>query len=190
MNTKQLMNEILAVLKTIQNDKKKLEILHGFVMNEIYEEPKPDEIPEKYKKIVSEIADNLLAGWICFFNPGTLEVEFLPKAAVYDPEEFEMVTGETWENTGIKYVNWQKCIEIEPMESHDSFKVMEYFIDHIKDKYLQEKLTKTLNRKKPFANFKNLIENSDYRQLWFDFRQTQYENYVWGIIKTGFKLES
>ena len=88
MNTEQLMNEILAVLQIIQNNKRKLEKLHQFVMNEIYEEPEPEKIPEKYKKTVSEIADNLLAGLICFLNPDTLEIEFLPKDMVYEPEEF------------------------------------------------------------------------------------------------------
>ena len=29
-------------------------------------------------------------------------------ALVYDPEEFEMITGETWESAGIKHENWKK----------------------------------------------------------------------------------
>lgn len=188
MNTNQLMNEILAVLQTIQNDKHKLEKLHQFVVNEIYEEPEPEEIPEKYKKIVSEIADNLLAGLVCFLNPDTLEIEFLPKNLAYDPEEFEMVTGETWESAGIKHENWQKCIEVEPMESFDSFKVMEYFIDELNNEKMQEKLVKALNKPKPFANFRNVVENSDYRQQWFEFRQKQWEYYVWNTIKTDIGL--
>ena len=47
MNAKQLMNEILAILRTIQNDKNKLEKLHQFIVDEIYEEPEQEEIPEK-----------------------------------------------------------------------------------------------------------------------------------------------
>ena len=70
------------------------------------------------------------------------------------------------------------------MESHDSIKIMENFVDEVNDIMLQEKLINALNRKKPFANFKYLIEDSDYRQQWFEFRQAQYELYVWDIIKT------
>lgn len=119
-----------------------------------------------------------------FFNPDTFEVEFIPKELKYNPKEFEMITGETWDSSEIKHENWQKCIEVEPMESHDSFKVMEYFTDELNDVKMQEKLVKTLNKPKPFANFKNLVEDSDYRQQWFDFRQKQWEYYVWDVIKT------
>lgn len=47
---------------------------------------------------------------------------------------------------------------------------------------MQEKLVKVLNKSKSFANFKNLVENSDCRQQWFDFRQKYYEYYVWDMI--------
>ena len=183
MNTDRLMNNILAILQSIQNDKDKLEKLHEFMMNEVYEEPKAEEIPAKYKKIISEIADSLLAGFLCFFNPDSLEVESLPEELVYDPEEYEMITGETWESTGVKHENWEKCIEVEPMESHDSFKVMEYFTDEINDENMQNQLQAALNKRKPFANFKHIIESSRYSQQWFDFRQKQWEYYVWDIIK-------
>ena len=58
MNTEQLMNEILAVLQTIRNVKNKLEKLHQFVVDEIYEVPEPEEIPEKYKKFVAHLLPN------------------------------------------------------------------------------------------------------------------------------------
>ena len=190
MNTNQLMNEILTILQTIKNDRNKLEKLYQYVVNEIYEEPGPEEISKKYKKIVSEITDSLLAGLICYFNPGTLEIESIPEFMAQDSEEFELMTGESADNLELKHKNWTNCIEIEPMESYDSFKVMEYFIDEVRNERMQDKLVKALNKRKPFANFKNLVENSDYRQQWFDFRQKQWEYYVWGIIKTGFDLES
>lgn len=183
MNKNQLQNEILAIIRTVFDDKKALEKIHAFLIAEIYEEPEPEKIPTKYKKVVSEIADGLSAGLICFFNPDTFEVEDIPKELAYDPEEFEMMTGETFESAGLKHENWENCVTIEPMESHDLFKIMEYFVDEVKDINFQEKLTNVLNRKKPFANFKYLVENSDYRQQWFDFRQAKYEFYVWDIIR-------
>ncbi|TLX72319.1 hypothetical protein E9993_18590 [Labilibacter sediminis] len=183
MNKNQLQNEILAIIRTVFDDKKALEKIHAFLIAEIYEEPEPEKIPTKYKKVVSEIADGLSAGLICFFNPDTLEVEDVPKELAYDPEEFEMMTCETFESAGLKHENWENCVAIEPMESRDSFKIMEYFVDEVKDINFQEKLINALNRNKPFANFKYLVENSDYRQQWFDFRQAQYEFYVWDIIR-------
>ena len=120
MNTNQLQGEILAIIKTVFEDKKALQKIHAFLLSEIYEEPEPEEIPKKYKEVISKTADSLLAGLICYFNPDTLEVEDIPKELAYDPEEFEMMTGETFESAGLKHENWQNCITIEPMESHDS----------------------------------------------------------------------
>lgn len=187
MNKNQLQNEILAIIRTVFDDKKALQKIHAFLLSEIYEEPEPEEIPGKYKDVVSEIADSVLAGLICYFNPETFEVEDIPEFMVQDPEEYELITGEPEDSMELKHQTWANCIEIEPMGSHESFKIMEYFIDELSDKNFQDKLINALNRKKPFANFKYLIESSDYRQQWFDFRQAQYELYVWGVIKTDIR---
>ena len=49
---------------------------------------------------------------------------------------------------------------------------MEGFADKVPDGRLQQKLINALNKKRPFANFKYIIDNSVYRQDWFDYRQT------------------
>ena len=190
MNKNQLQNEILGIIRTIFEDKNALEKIHHFLLEEIYVEPKPDEIPEKYKKVVHEIAGSLSAGLICYFNPDTLEIEDLPETMVLDPEEYEMMTGESANSLKLKHTNWKNCIEIEPMESHESFKIMEYFIDEVTDNHLREKLIDALNRKKPFANFKYLVENSECRQQWFDFKQNQLEQYVWDFIQMSVESET
>ncbi|TLX74661.1 hypothetical protein E9993_12150 [Labilibacter sediminis] len=182
MNTNQLQNEILAIIRTVYDDKRALEKIHSFLMEEIYQEPEPEEIPDKYKEIVMNIADSLLAGSICFLNLDTLEVEDIPKDLAYDPEEFQMVTGESFENAGLKHESWQDCITIEPMESSEPFRIMENFVDEVNDTSLQKQLVNALNRRRPFANFKYIVESSDYRQQWFDFRQKQWEYYTWRII--------
>lgn len=189
MNTNQLMNEILAVLQTIQQNKDKLEKLHQFVMDEIYEEPEKEQIPEKIRKLVSEIAETIMMGMICFLNPDTFEIEFIPREMIVDPEEYEMITGEIYSDAEMKYLKWREFIEVEPMETHESFMVMEHFIDKISDHNLQKRLICALNRRKPFANFKYIVETSEYRQQWFDFRQKQWELYVWDFIKTRINIE-
>jgi len=40
------------------------------------------------------------------------------------------------------------------------------------------RLANALNNRKPFANFKFIIDNSEYRQDWFDFKQRYLERYV------------
>ncbi len=182
MNAKQLTDEILGMLYTIRDDQHKLEILHEFMTNNIHEEPIREDIPEKYKEAVREIAENLLAGFVCFFNPDTLEVESLPKDLVEDPEEFELMTGESWESEERKHEQWGKCIEIIPMESNEAFRIMEDFTGQVDNQHLQKKLVSALNNRGPFANFKFLVEGSDYRDQWFEFRQQATEWYVWDLL--------
>lgn len=50
MNKNQLQNEILAIIRTVFDDKKALQRIHAFLLAEIYEEPKAEEIPTKYEK--------------------------------------------------------------------------------------------------------------------------------------------
>ncbi len=183
MNTKQLTDEILAMLSTVRDDRQKLAQLHAFMLNKIYEAPKPEKIPVKYEKVVTEIADNLLAGFVCFLNPETLEIEPIPQALLDDPEEYEAITGETWESEERKYENWEKCIRVEPMDSHKSFKVMELYVEEMADRNIKNRLDAILNKRMPFANFKNFIENSDYRQQWYDFKQVKWEWYIWNILR-------
>jgi hypothetical protein len=189
MNTNQLQDEILAIIRTVFEDKKSLQKIHTYLMDEIYKEPEPIRVADKYKKVIKTIAENLLSGLVCFFNPYTLEVEDMPKELAFETGGFEMMTGETFESSGLKHQNWNKCIIVEPMESHDSFKVMENFVDEISDASLQNKLVNALNNRKPFANFKHIVENSFYRQEWFDYRQKQWEYYVWKLISIDLEEE-
>ena len=54
---------------------------------------------------------------------------------------------------------------------------MERFTDQIDSILFREKAENILSRPKPFWNFKNLIEQSEFRQVWFDFRLN--ENMEW-----------
>ncbi len=183
MNAQQLLNEILPILSTVREDKKKLEKIHKFLMDEIYEKPEKTVIPKKYKPITAKAADNLSAGEVCFINTDTLEIESVSETILNDPDEFEAMTGETVDSLGLKYDEWENCLRIDPLESRESFRIMEGFADNVSDKNFQQKLINSLNRNRPFANFKWLIDNSDYRQDGFDYRQAWLEQYVYELME-------
>jgi len=179
MKTEQLLDQILPILHSVKDDEGKLQKILDFLLSEIYEEP--DDIiviPEKYKGIVYTIAENIDCGLVCYLNPETLEIEEVSSELAEDPEEFEGVTGESWDDS-FKHTSWEKCITVEPPVSSDSFKIMEQFINEVEDKKLQNQLVKALSNRRPFANFKAIIENSEYRQQWFDFKQNKLEEMVW-----------
>ncbi len=153
-----------------------------FLEDEIYEESKRQEVPEKFKKVVPIIADSINAGLTCFLNPDTLETEEIPEKMLNDPEEFEMLTGESLETSDLKYMKWENYIQFDPLESHEAFKIMEQFADKLNDPFFKRRLFDTLNRIKPFANFKNIVETSKYRQEWFDFKKHMIEDHVKDLL--------
>jgi calcineurin-like phosphoesterase family protein len=78
----------------------------------------------------------------------------------------------------MKHLKWDKCIEIEPLESHESFEIMADFVNRLKGGREAEKLVQALNGHKPFANFNHQIHNSKYRDDWFALQQRALEKHV------------
>jgi hypothetical protein len=140
------------------------------------------EIPVHFEKLIPGIARSIDAGEICYLNPETLEIEEIPKALIDDPYEFKMMTGYGLKNEEMKHQQWDEYYVFEPLESHESFKVMESFAENINDEKFRDQLYYALNHQRPFANFKLKIDNSQYRQNWFDYKQKRLEDHVKQII--------
>mgnify|MGYP001167468906 CR=1 FL=1 len=125
--------------------------------------------------IINEIAQSLDCGLVCFLNPDTLELVEIPTGVLegtFDDED------SLKEIQRIEY-EWKKIIRIDPLESSESYEIMERFVEEVVNNlHLKSKLQNILEGKKPFRNFKNAIDESDYRQSWFDFKQKCIEEYV------------
>ena len=67
-----------------------------------------------------------------------------------------------WPNDG------DEVIRIEPLSSRESFYAMAEFADKQPDD-ISQKLYDTLNKKHPFANFKEAINRLNITQQWYDF---------------------
>jgi len=127
------------------------------------------------EKQIQEIAENLDCGMRCFYNLKTGEIKTLPdsESLIYaDEDPFEEESKEIEKNRNDYF-------EFEGLNSHKDFKIMKDFAETIEDTKLQDILINTLNRPKPFRNFKWQIDNSgDYRQKWFDFKNMRYIQWV------------
>jgi len=141
-----------------------------------------DEIPDHFEKIVPQIADAIDAGLICYLNTETMETEEIPQMLMNDPDEHEAITGFGSKNESFKHEDWSKYYVFEPLESFESFKIMESFADELDESPLRDQLFNALNRRKPFANFKVIIDNSEQRQNWFDFKKNWLEQHVRKLI--------
>lgn len=103
----------------------------------------------------------------CFIDQETMEVEI--HAGEYD----DMVTG--MEDTAREALdNPERYLPVEPVSSGEAFSVMAAFVETVKDRQMQQRLTDALNGKKPFANFNHLVHNTNVREQWFDFKNRTY----------------
>ncbi|OBX17898.1 MULTISPECIES: UPF0158 family protein [Bizionia] len=127
-------------------------------------------------KIIKEIAQNLNCGLDSYFNSKTDEIISIPNfSQIADEEEFQEAFKADLQKIS---KNESDYIKIEVLESFESFKIMERFVNQMPENQLKSDLEKTLQNKKPFQNFKYSIENSDFRKLWFEFKQNELEKIV------------
>ena len=175
MNKNHLLNSCLSIIYQIEDDKENLEKLLEFLEEEFVEKQPvatsmPDyklQIDEKYRPVVKEIAEYLEMGHIVFVNPETLETDSIPKD--YDP----LITGFEFD-----YEKVEDWIEIEPLESRESYEVMKSFVENLLEGKEKNKLSDAIEGYKPFANFNRLIHNSVEREHWFQYRTCYLEKYV------------
>jgi hypothetical protein len=124
---------------------------------------------------IDELADNLDCGLRCFVHKEKKTI-----VTILDTmNDFDMDS--EWKDEAKDEIenNFDSFVEIEKMESHESFRLMENFIDTVDNVQLKDKLEEALRRPKPFANFKFDIDNSGpYTQKWFDFKRHQMIEWV------------
>ncbi|MGE5518334.1 MAG: UPF0158 family protein [Candidatus Dadabacteria bacterium] len=129
-------------------------------------------IPEN---VITELADDLESGFKCYVHKRTFEIVSFPEEYVLNDnvedfeEEMEKVESEP-----------EAYIELEPMGSFDSFKVMQDFVNCMDKKNpLKSKLADVLQGPKPVVNFKKLIHQSGTtREEWFSFRKAKNVQWV------------
>ena len=128
------------------------------------------------QNIIKNIAQELDCGFDCYLNVKTNEVIAIPGISyISDLDDFE----EAFEEDFTRMENNKTdFIKFDVLESFESFKIMELFVHQLTDQNLKAELGNILENKKPFQNFKNKIDQSHFRQDWFDFKQREIEKKV------------
>jgi hypothetical protein len=127
------------------------------------------------KKTIKDIVGHLDCGMKCFIHSETREIKIIPDADKHTDMDLD-----AWSDI-IKEINsnFDHYIQIEGIDSRDSFRVMENFIDTVDHERLREKLVDALSWRKPFQNFKITIDNSGaYRERWFQFQENALMEWV------------
>lgn len=124
--------------------------------------------------IIREMEELILCRQLYFLNTVTCDFDYHPAEMDFFPDEKN-----PWHEVIDKVDNiCDDYILIEPMNSNQSYAVLELFADQLKSNEYGEKLIAALNRPKPFNNFDYLIHESDFKQEWFDFRKERNVEWV------------
>ncbi|MCF8277801.1 MAG: hypothetical protein K9J17_13790 [Flavobacteriales bacterium] len=129
---------------------------------------------------IAEISDLLDCGMRCYYHrpTGTIESHPDPDDPYFDPEPWQDVIDKI-ENDVENYQSFVK------MDSNQGFQVLENFAHSLTDSNFKQRILGKLSEKKPFQNFKILIDASAYRQDWFTFKTKAYKNFVEQQIEIG-----
>lgn len=133
-------------------------------------------MPSLSEQQIKEIAEELDFGLRCFWHKHTGELLFVP-----DIENEPYADSELFDNDLQKLEsNADHYIEIEKPNSKYSFEIMAKFTEQLaNNESLKNELMNALTKKKPFREFKFLIDNSrEYRQQWFDFKNAMLKQWV------------
>ena len=123
------------------------------------------------KHILNDIADQMEAGMKCFIHKTTFEVVSVPDENRFPEMDWEDEEG-PWKEEIDKIFGNPEYIEIEKMESSDSFSIMEDFALSLPEGATKIRLITALEGHKPFGNFNHQIHNAGKeKEQWFQFRR-------------------
>lgn len=120
---------------------------------------------------IKDIAQELEIGMSCFVNKKTGELKSIPEELI-DEEEWQDIIDEIENNS-------ENFIEVENMDSHESYNLMLRFVDTVEDKQLSIRLNNALNGQKPFHTFRYELNYSDeYLDKWYEYKSRHMISWV------------
>jgi len=134
---------------------------------------------------IKKIADELDTGCKCYIHKKTRDFKAI--LDVDDMYDFEELIEEDMKEIE---ANRPDYFLVEKMSSSEAFRIMESFLPKIASRKKKERVINALNRRSPFANFKQEVEYDEkYRQLWFDHKNRKHVEYVRDQLGNTFELE-
>ena len=184
-----LLDQILEIIENMKDDELKLQQILDYLETEVIDEDDSynpmDELPEKYRPLVNEIAQYIDMGLICYLNTETVELSTIPLEIYYevdhykDAEKMKQKLDEEYGWQSVEFLDWDNPIEFRPFPSNKSFLIMEEFTVSLPDdEKIRPRLIDALRNRKPFANFGRIVDNSHLREEWFRYKEQYLDNVV------------
>lgn len=183
------LKKIFDMIESVKDDKLKLMQILDFLETEVfdgeYNYNPINELPEKFRPMVNEIAQYMEMGMLCYLNPDTVELSFIPQELFYDldrNDDVEEIKQQLDEIHGwqiVDFLEWEVSIVFEPFPTNEFYRVMEKYAYSLSvNEKLRSSLIYALKNRKPFANFGRIIDNSSLREDWFEFKRHYLDNIV------------
>ena len=140
------------------------------------------------EEFINDIAQDLDTGLSVFVHRKTLE-----KITYPDPDQFADDEMELWQEDIDKVENNSKSyFEIEKWHGSDMHDIMSDFVEEIvRQPVLKGRLMEALQGRKPFQNFKFLIDNSgDIRESWFDYKLQREMDWVRKALQRSLNIQT
>lgn len=83
--------------------------------------------------------------------------------------EDEICSYKDWEQDAIRTYLEHNLVRIDPIPSYESFRIMEAFTE-LRSESEQQRLCKVLHGSRPFAGFRNAVEDMGIIRQWYDFK--------------------
>ena len=124
---------------------------------------------------IREIAEQLDCGFRAFIHKTSGRLLFMPEEDSFLDEGMDAWSEELEELES----NDTDYYEVDKWTSREAFELMQSFAGQLTDHSLKSRLMGALERKKPFREFKYVIDSTDdARQQWFDFKGKWQEDFV------------
>ncbi|MCC8142683.1 MAG: hypothetical protein LUD02_14990 [Tannerellaceae bacterium] len=137
---------------------------------------------EEYRDIVMQIADAVNDGYVCYFNPDTLEIEQIDSKTWIDPEEIAEQNEDLMDEFQLDHVKWDNIIRFEPFRKDDMERILEKFAEQIDDPSLSKKLENALEADKGIHKLTQIIRDAGKEDVWNVFKKQEIINYVKGEL--------
>lgn len=182
MKAEALYIEVINKLSQIRNDEEKLRVILervNHVLEEVKQEGTP-KIPAEYESIVTQIAESLWNGFICFLNPETLEIEQVADEGYYGftEAEYDEQNEDMVDEYGLTYPEWDRYVRFEPFGRNDLLNRIDQFIQDLGDEPLRTQLGDFSDTEELIRQFPEILERTGYTRDWTIFLKSEIEVYV------------
>lgn len=133
------------------------------------------------EETIKEIAELIDCSEVVYLHKETNQILSypIPGDGAYDSEEFEYLMQQVMDVVDFAP---EMYIRFNPLESRESYKIMEAFVETVKDGQLQGRLQGALTGRKPFRQFRDVVETAGVVYDWYDFRDAYLQMYVRDIL--------